>query len=341
MRFKGLGIALLGCGLAAAGAMAAQKPKGAPGPPSAGPTITGPFTHGNLSVFLIHGRGRSSGRPLLTLQEAITQKKVVVHETGQVNELAVENVSADADVYIQSGDIVKGGRQDRMIAQDSVVPARSGKMPIASFCVEQGRWSRRGSEAAHAFAASSDQVAGKALKMAARRDGDQGGVWREVAANQDKLSRNLGAPVAAAESASSYQLTLESARVTAGVDEYVRALSARARGTDVVGCAFAINGKLSGAEVYASGELFARLWPKILKAAAVEAIAEQGAAAAAPPAPAGVRQWMAEADRAGSQEKTLSPRVKLRTREAPANVVFETLDTEDKDGVLHKSYLAK
>ena len=103
--------------------------------------------------------------------EQKTEEKVVVHETGQVNELAVENVSADADVFIQSGDIVKGGRQDRMIAQDFVVPARSGKMPIASFCVEQGRWSRRGSEQSHAFAASSDQVAGKALKMAAHPDG--------------------------------------------------------------------------------------------------------------------------------------------------------------------------
>src|SRR5262245_57730248 len=86
----------------------------------AAPRITGPYTHANLSVFLIHGKGRLSGRPLLTLQEAIAQKKVVVHETGQVNELAVENVSSDADVYIQSGDIVKGGRQDRMISQDFI-----------------------------------------------------------------------------------------------------------------------------------------------------------------------------------------------------------------------------
>jgi ARG/rhodanese/phosphatase superfamily protein len=335
--FKTLGVAVLACGLGVAGAATAQAPR-----TPAGQRISGPFTHANLSVFLIHGPGRSSGRPLVTLQEALAQKKVVVHETGNVNELAVENVSADADVYIQSGDIVKGGRQDRMIAQDFIVPARSGKMPIASFCVEHGRWSRRGNEAAHAFNGSSDQVAGKALKMAARRDGDQGRVWQEVAANQAKLSKSLGAPVAAAESASSFQLTLENAKVTAGVEDYVRALSARGLAPkDVVGCAFAVNGQLSGAEVYASRELFERLWPKLLKAAAVEAIAEQGGVKAAPRAPADVRQWMAEADRAGAQEKAVGPRVKLRTREAPANVVFETLDTEDKDGVLHKSYVAK
>jgi hypothetical protein len=344
--FKTLGVSLLGAVLTVAGVSAARHAGGpAASPAPAGkaggdPRITGPFTHANLSVFLIHGKGRSSGKPLVTLQEALAQKKVVVHETGQVNELAVENVSADSDVYIQSGDIVKGGQQDRMIAQDFIVPARSGKMPIASFCVERGRWSRRGSEQVHAFGASSDQVAGKALKMAARRKGDQGGVWREVAENQAKLSRNLAAPVAAAESASSLQLTLENDRVKAGVEDYVRALSGRP-GADVVGVAFAVNGTLNSAEVYASRELFARLWPKLLKAAAVEAIAEQGSAPAALPGEADLRRWMADADGARSEEKTLSPRVKLLTREAPANVVFETQDTERKEGWLHRSYVAK
>src|SRR5262245_64584891 len=118
-RLGTLGVALLGCCVAVAGVATARARGGAKTPPG-GPRITWPFTHGNLSVFLIHGKGQSSGRPLLTLQEAIAQKKVVVHETGQVNELSVENVSADADVYIQSGDIVKGGRQDRLISQDFI-----------------------------------------------------------------------------------------------------------------------------------------------------------------------------------------------------------------------------
>ena len=303
--------------------------------------VTGPYRHGNLSVFLIHGPERTPGRPLLTLQEAIEMKKVVVHETGQVNELAVENVSVDADVYIQSGDIVKGGRQDRMISQDFIVPARSGKMPIASFCVEQGRWRGRGSESTQAFNSSSEQAAGKALKMAARR-ADQGEVWRQVAAAQDRLSASLGAPVAASESASSLQLTLEHGKVKAGAEEYVRALSARGLGKDVVGCAFAVNGRLSSAEIYGSRALFRKLWPKLLKAAAVEAIAEQrnGPDAAAPRA-ADVKAWLEGADGARAEEKDLSPRMKVLTREAVHTVLFETRDREGRDEWLHRSYLAK
>src|SRR5256885_13068962 len=68
--------------------------------------ISGPYAHENLSVFLIHGPNRSS-RKMLTFEEAMDQHKVIVYETRNVNELAIENVSNE-DVFIESGDIVKG-----------------------------------------------------------------------------------------------------------------------------------------------------------------------------------------------------------------------------------------
>ena len=72
--------------------------------------LSGPFTHKNLSIFLVHGKNTFTGKSFITLQEALVQKKVVVYETQSVNELAIENVSND-DVYVQAGDIVKGGQQ--------------------------------------------------------------------------------------------------------------------------------------------------------------------------------------------------------------------------------------
>ena len=111
--------------------------------PAADFRISGPYTHDNLSIFLLHGKSGEAGAKLLTLQEAMDQQKVVVFETGQVNELSIENRS-NQDVYIQSGDIVKGGRQDRVLVTDLVLPAHSGKLPIAAFCVEHGRWTKRG-----------------------------------------------------------------------------------------------------------------------------------------------------------------------------------------------------
>lgn len=40
--------------------------------------ISGPFTHKNLTIFLIHGKNMMEGRSFLTLQEALEQKKAVV-----------------------------------------------------------------------------------------------------------------------------------------------------------------------------------------------------------------------------------------------------------------------
>ena len=131
-------------------------------------TISGPFTHDNLTIFLLHGKDTLSGKPLLTLQEALEQKKAVVHEPAQVNELSIENVSSDVEIYVQPGDIVKGGRQDRLIAYDLILPPKSGKVPVASFCVEAGRWAKRGGEADAYFGSSGNVANSKDLKVAAQ-----------------------------------------------------------------------------------------------------------------------------------------------------------------------------
>src|SRR6058998_121593 len=129
--------------------------------------LEGPFTQDNLSVFLIHGKDKIKGATFLTLQEALVQRKVIVRETRSVNELSIENVSGE-EIYVQSGDIVKGGQQDRMLVVDLILPAHSGQIPIAAFCVENGRWSQRGSEAVTVFSSSSNSVAGRQVKLAAK-----------------------------------------------------------------------------------------------------------------------------------------------------------------------------
>ena len=107
--------------------------------------LSGPYTHDNLSVYFIHSDQDVDNEPLLILAEALEKDLLVVHETGNVGELAVENL-CDYPVFIQAGDIVKGGRQDRVLAYDLIVYPDDGVTPIPSYCVEQGRWSRRGGE---------------------------------------------------------------------------------------------------------------------------------------------------------------------------------------------------
>ena len=152
--------------------------------------LTGPYSFENLTVFLIHGEGTSDGEIMLPLDEAIEKGYLTVHETGNVGELEVEN-NSDWPVYIQSGCIVKGGRQDRMIPNDIVVAARSGKKPLQSYCVEQGRWSARGGEDDDVFAVSPTIIADRKILMAAKVEESQSEVWEGVAAKVDRISPHV------------------------------------------------------------------------------------------------------------------------------------------------------
>src|SRR5262249_9539743 len=118
--------------------------------------VSGPIVHDNLAIYFVHGAAASSPVPL-TLQEALAKGTVKVHETGSVNELTVENTGTD-EVFVQAGDIVKGGRQDRVLSVDLLLPPRSKKVSIAAFCVESGRWTARGAEDARQFSSSASAM---------------------------------------------------------------------------------------------------------------------------------------------------------------------------------------
>ncbi|HYL35250.1 MAG TPA: DUF6569 family protein [Bryobacteraceae bacterium] len=303
--------------------------------------ITGPFTHENLSVFLIHGRSRSANK-LLTLEEALAQHKVVVYETRNVNELAIENAS-DEDVFIQSGDIVKGGAQDRTLKDDFILPTKSGRVNISAFCVEHGRWTRRGSEPVATFDSATEALATKKLKMAVKMKADQREVWDQVAAAQASISSALRSDVRAAASPSSFAMTMQTPAVQKSIDGYLRALKGIVDGqSDAIGYAFAIDGKVNSADIYASHELFTKLWPKLLRASAVEAVSEyQSGKKFEPATAAAVKAALHDADSAKGSAKHVTDRTDVVVKETPQNVLFETHDRAQSDAWVHRNYLTK
>ena len=303
--------------------------------------LSGPYRHKNLTVFLIHGKDQTN-KTFLTLQEALAQKKVRVYETRDVNELAIRNLS-NQDVYVQSGDIVRGGDQDRMISIDFIVPPRSGRMPIAAFCVESGRWSKRGGEEAATFTSSDNSIATKELKLAAKSANSQQAVWDNVAVVQTKLAENVGGSVNSSVSASSLELSVEDSKVKETSAAYINALNGiLKKRSDVIGYVFAINGKVNSADVYASNALFAKLWPKLLKSSAVEAIAELNQETEPKEvATETVHAFLAESEKPSAAAKEVTPRVRLVTREDDKNAFYETQDREQKNGWVHRNYIRK
>src|SRR5262249_5185909 len=105
--------------------------------------------------------------------------------------------------------------------------------------------------------------------------------------------------------------------------------------------AFVINGKVNGADVYASGALFQKLWPKLLKASAVEAVAEQQKGAAVKPASAeAVAAFLTDAFQGKTSRQEVKGRVQYVQRETAKIVLFETRDRKKKGEALHISCAA-
>jgi len=302
--------------------------------------LSGPFTHDNLTIFLIHGADKST-KSLLTLDEALDQHKVVVYETRNVNELAVENVSSE-DVFIESGDIVKGGAQDRTLKDDLILPSKSGKVSLNSFCVEHGRWSRRGNEAVGTFGEAHQAIASKELKMAVKMQQDQREVWARVAQAQAQLCSNLRTDVRAAPSPTSFAMTLEAPAVLRSIDGFLQDLAGIINGkNDVVGYAFAIDGKLNSADVYASHELFAKLWMKLLRSSSVEAVTSRVGKKFEPVPASAVKTALADAESGKASAINLTDRTEVVVKETAQNVMFETRDRGQHDVWIHRNYLTK
>lgn len=300
-------------------------------------SLSQPVRVHNLSAWFIVAPPAAGNtvRDYAVLEETIASEAAVLHETGNVTELLIEN-RGDVDLFIQAGDIVKGGRQDRTIGADFIVPARSGKIPLPAYCVEQSRWHRRRDESDRHFSKSKDFLASKKARLALRFSKSQSEVWESVAEEQEQLLRAVQREVRDAASPTSLQLTYESEGVASAIEDYAAVLEQALPkgGADVVGVVWAINGVPSHADRYASPQLFAKLWRKLLRAAATEAIAKRPAGAAeanAQPAlnEAVIQQWLAgrQEGEGAPVEERLPPRTLLRTASGCSQHRLEAFDT--------------
>jgi hypothetical protein len=304
--------------------------------------LSGPYEYEHLSIFLIHGADAPGNGRYTPLQEAMERKFVTVHETNHVNELAIENISATEDVFVQAGDIVKGGRQDRVLSVDMILPARSGMVPISAFCVEQSRWQARGVESVDQFTLT-EMTASYSLRKAIKDVATQAGVWGEVEASQKKLGDGLAKSVRSEQSPTSLPLALESEAVQETTALYLsKLLPIVHQWNDVIGFAFAINDELKVADVYCSKVMFKQFWPRLLKAAAVEAIATPAVKRAPNALPIEtVGASLVNMELAAATETVINARTRSIKRETEDGLFFQSVDTNCDATWIHRSYLSR
>ncbi|MFO0863232.1 MAG: DUF6569 family protein [Gemmataceae bacterium] len=298
--------------------------------------LTAPVTHENLSVFFIRGNETMPERKMMPLEVALANGLATVHEG-----ISVDN-HANVPLFIQGGDIIKGGSQDRTLPYDMVIPVAARRVPLPAFCVEQGRSGPRGSEISTSFQSSSEQLPTNRLHLAARKQHSQMHVWNSVRDLQTDLGRVVGDSVQSPISHTSLQLTLEHPRVRESIDETVRNLGTLPEENDVIGAVFTVNGRVMRAETYGSNAMFREMYAKLLRANAIAALAEKraGQRAEAPNEEA-VRTFLAAADQGNNVQRSRRSGTTQLRHETNGVVVFDTCEGQVETTLVHRSYLAK
>jgi hypothetical protein len=263
-------------------------------------TALSPITQGNLTIFPVVTQSSHNTSMFLTLDEGIRSGQVVVAEEGgspgmvrphprdqirpeyrypsrgaEVNRLTLTN-NSDRALLLLAGEIVTGGKQDRVVGQDRIVAPKSGPVDLGVFCVEPHRWTGASAE----FGGVTPFMAQPSVRKEAMAQKNQQGVWDQVARSQMSVVVEAPAAAPAISQTSSYAATMQNRFVRDKVDavaaplerSYERLLG-ELRAQHAVGAVVAVDGEILWSDVFASPALFEAYWPKLVRSYAAEAIA--------------------------------------------------------------------
>jgi hypothetical protein len=311
---------------------------GEPAPSPSYYTLLDPITHGDLTVFPVVSSQTYDTSQFITLDEGIRSGEVVVTEVGnlhgmirrhpqtqaayggaQVNTLVLVN-NSQRPLLLLAGEIVTGGKQDRVVGKDRIVPPESDPVDLGVFCVEPHRWV----ETSGKFDTHASVMAQPSVRKRAMAEKNQQQVWAEVDKAKVQMADNLraaaapptgtgsgggvgsgaGGPaktdrsafsisgasnneiMAAAsqvDSTSSYagarangvvQRQMES--ITEPMQKSYESLIKQLRNQNAVGVVVAVRGRIVWADLFASGSLLGKYWPKLLQSYAAEALTTSG-----------------------------------------------------------------
>jgi len=301
--------------------------------------FSGPYAHENLTLFLVHGEDQLDTSRLLTLEEAMGRPGFNVRDLHSHN-LALENRSGSESVVVFAGDVLEGGYQDRVARYDVIAAAGSGRVTVPAFCVEKTRSS--GPEGN--FRSNPDQLASHRLRLASRLQADQAEVWNAVNQLQTSLAANTGvATVRSPQSQAQLTYSLQHQAVRDAAERYTRGLeSIGTDESDVIGYVLAVNGRIRAVDVYGSSGLFRKGLPKLLRAAAIEAVAERGRPTAdSDLGTEEVRHFVASIEGGRATRRDFVNSGRLTTQESVHAVLFETRQASAEGAWIRRNYLAK
>ena len=274
--------------------------------------VLAPVTQDNLTVFPVITADSHDTSKFLTLDEGLGSGRVIITEKGrarglvrprpntqyprvwpenprleipsvegaEVNRLVLVN-NSERPLILLAGEIVTGGKQDRVVGKDRIVPPMSEPIELGVFCVEPHRWVA----SSDTFGGAKALMAQPSVRQQAMATKNQQSVWDQVAKARMSVMAAAPAPAAAEiQSSSSYAQAMGNSAVRAQVNDLAmpvqrsyEKLMRELRDRKAVGAVVALNGALIWADVFASPELLEKYWPKLVRSYAAEALSARPA----------------------------------------------------------------
>lgn len=210
------------------------------------------WTYKNLKVIPIRFKGFAGSARVypgvVSLSQAMQEGWVKVSERGtasteNVHWLRINN-SSGKSVYIGSGEMILGGRQDRMVARDTILEPSGSDQYISVMCVEEGRWSDK--QKKFLF----NNYANPVLRKVLDHSKNQVLIWKEILS---QLSYNgIRAPTLA------YASQRADKKFTAEQEAYLKYFVEKFRNADstITGIVCMSNDKVIGMDVFIANNLF-------------------------------------------------------------------------------------
>jgi hypothetical protein len=264
-----------------------------------------PVTYENISVFPVVASYGQDTSAFLTLEEGLATGEVQVRERGSeemvrgrdgriiyypqptsasVNQLVLVNRSK-RPLLLLAGELVSGGKQDRVIGKDRIVPVGAPPLPLDVFCVEHGRWT------GVAQFSAANTIVHPSVRERAAVDQKQTEVWDAVrsgttlkapeAAPAPRMTMgDIQGAIATNGRTEAYEKIYQSYAVGVSIDDFVAEVQRRfgaatsgLKGERVVGVVIAYGGEVAWSDIFASADLFDHYWHKLLRSYSVEALA--------------------------------------------------------------------
>jgi hypothetical protein len=196
-----------------------------------------------------HGGSSQSDLPnIISLNQALSQGIANVTERGtasteNVHWLRINN-SSDKSILISSGELIAGGRQDRIIMRDTILAPSRRDQYVPVMCVEEGRWSEKEKKFAY------DNFANNHLRRTLEIGKNQVLIWKEINSQleQGGVASNTMAYLSLKSDKKMVQMN----------DEYFQFFRDKFKNTDstIVGIVCISGNKIIGSDIFAGTRLF-------------------------------------------------------------------------------------